>query len=324
LSHVDVLGAFKDSPTMSASATKGTFFMLTQLDRSSIGYPITRRGVSFFPVYLTQSAPMIATGNVAGVTIAERPDAEVPTIVVHNASGKWVLVPAGTVVTGGRQNRTLNVSVLAPANSELEVPVSCVEAGRWSGGGEFGLSGMFASRRVRRVMQRTVAENLRQGHRGANQGQVWDAVRSELTRLSVHSDTSNFSDIESALRSDDRVAATVDELVAKGPLPGQVGVVVCHGSRVVSADLFATPDMLACHWDALVRSVMLEAGDGPRTAPSATKVLKFLRSFAVAKSVVTPGAGAGREHHVDTDRIAGQALVLDDVLVHASMFAVAA
>lgn len=298
--------------------------MLPQLDRISVGYPITRQGVSFFPVYLAQVASLIATGALPEVIISERPDAEVPVIVIRNTTGSRVLVPAGSVVNGGRQNRTLNVSVLVPAHASVEVPVSCVEAGRWAGGGVFGLGAMFASRRVRRIMVRTLVENLRHGHRGADQGQIWDAVGKELARLNVQSATNNLSDLESALTGDDRLAAVVDELVTKGPLPGQVGVVVCHGSRVVSADLFATSDMLACHWEGLVRSAMLEAGDRPRTSPSATKVLRFLRSFAKAKAVVTPGVGAGREHHVDTDRIAGQALVLDDVLVHASMFAVAA
>ena len=298
--------------------------MLTTLDRISIGHPITRLGVSFFPVYLAQVASLIATGRLHGVTITERADAAVPVVVVNNTTGMWVLVPAGTVVTGGRQNRTLNLSVLVPAHTSLEVPVNCVEAGRWSGDGVFGLDDMFVSRRVRRIMQRTLVDNLGRGHRGADQGQIWATVSEELDRLRVVSTTHNFSDVASALNRDDRRAAAVEELVSKGPLPGQVGVVVCHGSRVVSADLFATPDMFACHWEALVRSAMLEASDRPRTAPSATKVLSFLRSFAKAKAMIVPGVGAGREHHVDTDRIAGQALVLDDVVVHASMFAVAA
>lgn len=298
--------------------------MLITLDRVAVGHPITRRGISLFPIYLAQRAPSIATGDLAGVSITEREDAEVPTVVITNDSGRWVLVPAGTVVTGGHQNRTLNVSVLVSANSTTEVPVSCVEAGRWGGHGEFGGRSMVASRRVRRTVQTTFIDNLRRGERGADQGAVWAAVSDELQRMSVFSHSSNYGEIESVFDTDQHLAAVVDELVGKGPLPGQVGVVVCHGSRVVSADLFANPDMLACHWEALVRSAMLEATDRPRSAPSATKVLKFLRSFAKAKAVVTPGAGAGREHHVTSDRVAGQALVLDDVVVHASMFAVAA
>ena len=32
---------------------------------------------------------------------------------------------------GGKQNRTVNTSVLVPALSDLEIPVSCLERSRW-------------------------------------------------------------------------------------------------------------------------------------------------------------------------------------------------
>ena len=35
---------------------------------------------------------------------------------------------------GAQQNRTFDVSVLVAARAQLQVPVSCVEAGRWDGG----------------------------------------------------------------------------------------------------------------------------------------------------------------------------------------------
>ena len=63
---------------------------------------------------------------------------------------------------------------------------------------------------------------------------------------------------------------------------------------------------------------------GGITRPSAGRVLRFLRGFAHAEATVAAGAGLGRERHVATDRVAGQALELGDVLVHASAFALAA
>lgn len=299
--------------------------MLTSLINAAIGKEITRLGISFFPVYVNQVAPLIASGVGAGVRITERADAQVPTLTITNDSGVWTLVPAGTLVAGGHQNRTLNVSVLVPAHTTIDVPVSCVESGRWNGGHGFVVGDMFAPRRVRRAMQRTFHDNLRtSGERHADQGAVWSSIGDELHRLGAENATNDLFAAREALLRDERRQAVIDDLVARGPLPGQVGVVVSHGSRVVAADLFATPDMLACHWGALVRSHLLEAVDQPRSKPSATKVLDFLRRFAAAPAEVTAGAGAGREHHVHTSRIAGQALLLDGVVVHASMFAVAA
>lgn len=109
-----------------------------------------------------------------------------------------------------------------------------------------------------------------------------------------------------------------------GPLAGQCGVVVSHGARIVAADVFGSPDMLACHWAAIVRSNMLDATAAGPTRPSATQALRFLHKFANAATEVAAGVGLGREHRVSTSRIVGQALVWDDILVHASAFALAA
>ena len=36
------------------------------------------------------------------------------------------------VTVGAKQNRVFNLTILVPAQTELLVPVSCVEAGRWN------------------------------------------------------------------------------------------------------------------------------------------------------------------------------------------------
>ena len=123
---------------------------------------------------------------------------------------------------------------------------------------------------------------------------------------------------------DDAIGAAAGELIGMGPLPGQCGVIVSHGRRVVAADVFANADMFACQWEAIVRSALFDAPGEVRGTPSATKALQFLRRFAGGKSDLAPGVGLGREHHVSGKRVVGQALVWDDVLVHASAFTVAA
>jgi hypothetical protein len=50
------------------------------------------------------------------------------------------------------------------------------------------------------------------------------------------------------------------ELVALGPLPEQCGIVVSHGRRVVSADIFGDPELLGAHYEALVTAALLEIG----------------------------------------------------------------
>ncbi|MEY3072759.1 MAG: hypothetical protein RLZZ353_955 [Actinomycetota bacterium] len=294
------------------------------LEHVAVGAPITRLGVSLFPLYLHQAAPDIASGE-EDLVIEELPSAEVPTLRFTNGAGRPVLVPAGSLVSGGLQNRMVNVSVLLPAATALDVPVSCVQAGRWSGQGAFTRGRSFAPRRVRRTNELTVDLNLRSG-RGAraDQRHVWATVDHELHREGLASATRDLEELDRRVESDERRRRTVTELVARGPLPGQRGLAVAHGARVVAADVFATHELLAANWEALIRSHLAELPDRPAGHPSSGRVLRFLRRFAHAEATVTRGAGLGRERHVATDRVAGQMLELDDVLVHASAFALAA
>jgi hypothetical protein len=245
--------------------------------------------------------------------------------VVENPSDCPVLLVEGETVTGGLQNRVINVSILVPAGATLQIPVSCIEQGRWRDGHSFGRGRVFTTRRVRRDKLAGVAANVRRGgNKQSDQHAVWSAVGNELNRLHVANATGAFTGVEAVFDADTGLARVTDELVGKGPLPGQCGVVVSHGSRIVAADVFATPDMLACHWEAIVRSIMLDAPEHATGSPSASRALRFLRRFAEGSSQIVPGVGLGREHHVTAKQLVGQALVLDDILVHASAFAEAA
>jgi hypothetical protein len=295
------------------------------LEHAAAGTPITIDGVSFIPVYTHQHSKPITTGRTAEITIQEHPDASVPTLQVVNAGATAVLLLEGETVNGGLQDRVLNVSVLVPAGQTIEIPVSCVEQGRWNGGGEFRRNRTLAPRRVRRTKTRSVARAVSEnGVRRSDQGAVWSAVNNELNRLDVRNDTSALAAAEGALLRDNRLAQAIDALVAAGPLPGQCGVVVSHGSRIVAADVFASADVLACHWEAIVRSNMLDVPERVHGRPSLTRAVRFLRKFATATNTITTGVGLGREHHIANNKVVGQALVWDDVLIHASAFALAA
>jgi hypothetical protein len=140
----------------------------------------------------------------------------------------------------------------------------------------------------------------------------------------VYADDADLTELNRARERDSRWRDAVDELVQRGPLPGQVGIVVAHGRRVVAAELFASPDLLAVHWEALVRSQLAERVERVEGRPSATAALGFVRRFGSARTRVAPAVGLGRELHVEDAAITGHALVLDDVLVHASAFVLAA
>ena len=299
---------------------------LAVLEHAAVGAPITRAGVTLFPVYLFQPLPVtVVTGTPGAVEVAEADTESVLTLTVTSQIDDPFLLVEGETVAGGLQHRTLNVSVLVPPRARIDVPVSCVEAGRWGGDRQFRGSGGHTSRRVRRAKSAGVAENLRRsGTKHSDQGAVWETVNFELDRLGVSSSTRNFADSEIVFTQQRRLAAAATRLIERGPLPGQCGVVIGHGSRVVSAEVFATHDLLAAQWDQLVRAALLDAPDAISGRPSASRALRFLRRLAKAEGTESEGVGLGRERHVRTDRLVGQILTWDATVVHAAAFALAA
>ena len=56
----------------------------------------------------------------------------VPELKLVNKSADKIMVVDGEELMGAKQNRIVNASFLNAGNSEVTIPVSCVEQGRWS------------------------------------------------------------------------------------------------------------------------------------------------------------------------------------------------
>jgi hypothetical protein len=57
--------------------------------------------------------------------------AVVARLAVQNPTDEPLLVYEGEEVLGAQQNRSFDASALVPAGERIELPVSCVEQGRW-------------------------------------------------------------------------------------------------------------------------------------------------------------------------------------------------
>ena len=295
---------------------------LPQLDTVAIGWPLTRLGVSFFPVYLAANdLSAITTGDASGLVVDELDTPSVPMLRVSNLGDMPVLVVEGEHFLGGQQHRAVNATVLVPALADLQIPVSCLERGRWGHRQPSQRDEAFTATRVRAATNAGVADSMRRsGSRDGDQANVWREVEDMLSRASVRSATAAATDMKRAAhRREPSRAAAIETLAARGPLSGQCGIVVVHGRRVAAMDVFGAPHLLAAHWGALIRSHLLE----PPVAtgrPSATRVLEVVRRVAAARTQEALGVGLGVEHRTAGDRVTGHALTLNGAIVHAAFF----
>ena len=288
---------------------------LTTLNHVSVGRPITKFGISIFPVYqggvpeFTQS--IIRPNDL--VVIREKESPTVPTLVVENKNGSPVVHFVGETLEGGRQQRVLNQTVVLPPFSETEIPVSCVEQGRWHGSQQFGGIGRMSPSNVRRSANR------------GYQQEVWNEVRYLLSSRSVDSDTQALADLYRDPETDAARRSKIEKVASWGPLPGQTGIVVTHRDAIQSLDLFGSQEFLAAMWPKMVESALgteVKPSAGSKRQNTSDAVLKFLDrvSHSLIESSAQQSTGLGDFRRIENEYFTGQALTLDGVLVHASAF----
>jgi ARG and Rhodanese-Phosphatase-superfamily-associated Protein domain len=94
----------------------------------------------------------LTTGRVRITEVGEA--GSVPELKLLNDTDHPILLLDGEELAGAKQNRICNLTILAPPRAETIIPVSCVEAGRWSWRSQaFSTSGNvhFAGSRARKA-----------------------------------------------------------------------------------------------------------------------------------------------------------------------------
>src|SRR5262245_1039114 len=113
-------------------------------------------------------------------------EGHVPELRVKNSGDRPVLILDGEELIGAKQNRIVNVTILVAPQSEIVIPVSCVEAGRWSYSrrASFAAAGRVLNPEIRYRKAEAVTKNLKERQvRSADQRAVWDGVSKALFAL---------------------------------------------------------------------------------------------------------------------------------------------
>ena len=121
----------------------------------------------------------------------------VPELRVKNTAKRPILLVDGEELEGAKQNRTLNSSILVPAESEIKIPVSCTEQGRWnySGDKHFESSGHVLESKTRARKMKSVSKTLyKMNNYSGNQSRFGWHYQFE-TEMANYSPTSAHKDV---------------------------------------------------------------------------------------------------------------------------------
>ncbi len=276
------------------------------------------------------------------VDVHELGAGSVPTVEVETADTPVVIFGGDTIV-GGMQNRIVNATIWLTPRKKTQIPVTCLEAGRWdrSGGVRFA-SGPKADLHMRQMLNTQVHASARGAamdhdapaptRYAADQGEVWNEVERRHRRAASSSRTGALHDLYA------REASDVAALERAFPYPdGATGAAFAIGGRLVALELFDRPETARVLWARVIegavrahldhrRLVVAGTTKPPRHRyPDRDALVRMLRRVKRAQdgALRSPAVGEGSDLRFETERITGSALLREDQVIHAEVHRVA-
>ncbi len=241
---------------------------------------------------------------------------------LFNLSDRHVFFMDGDILTGAKQNRVLNTSVFIAPNSKINLPVSCVEQGRWNAiSDKFSAADYLTPQKLRARKAKAVDVSLKakEGFR-AQQGEVWDDVESYSTAYSIKSPTMNLTDVF------DRKKADFDTFAKNFPVDeGANGLAIFTDRELLNIDLFNRTDIYREYYPRILRSTAMEVSalkdkvNEITEAEAGYKTADLFDNLEKMDYTVHPGAGIGTERRFDGNNLTGFELSYRGSLIHLAL-----
>jgi len=279
--------------------------------------PVTHGLVSLYPVVDTaaQSVPdgdyQLLREGLEDKTfkVEESNGGTVPTLMVRNTGTRPVLIVAGDVVQGGKQDRVITSDfVVQPDGKPVDVAVNCVEHGRWSAGNtghSFGYGGRGEGS-LKKVVQNAKDQSATWSEVASSNGRKAALVRSkgkdgEADKLEPTSGT-YMASLENAAVQDEAAPSTAALIAGLQGKPGVVGVVVALGGDITTAEVFGHPGLFERSREDLVRSFVLDSVGSAASGspPPAAEAASFLRTAMVGSVVSEKAHGEAQASELDS------------------------
>jgi len=296
-------------------------------DDVELGDPVVATALSLFPLLARQERPRAyltldeaLAGQLLRITeVSEH--GRVSQLRLRNGGDAPVLIVDGEEFVGAKQNRIVNLTILVAGKAQLDLPVSCVEAGRWHAEGPYFRTApraFYASGRAAKAREVT-ASLQRTGTAVSDQRAIWEEIEAKSGRLNASSPTQACAAVYGRLETE------LEELRRLfAPLPGQVGGVFCLWGVPVGIELFDSPVTWAGLQPKLVASYGVDAydpafADVGRVGYTREAVAAWVSGIRAIPYQAFPGVGLGTDVRLTGRGLHGGALVWDERVIHLSV-----
>jgi hypothetical protein len=262
---------------------------------------------------------------IGALTVSEISEGgSVPELKVVNKSDQKILLVDGEELVGAKQNRVLNATILIAPKSETNIPVSCVEQGRWSYRSKhFGSQSRSMSANLRNQKSQTVTMNLREGREfRSDQGVVWDEIEKKYDRMAARpSPTMAMADL---YESHSETVASY--LPAFRPVYNQVGIMVFIDGELAGIEILNKFLSFREIHSKLVTSYVMDALETANQnikknhQALRSKAMKLIQLAHLAKIEERKSVALGNDLRLESERLVGSGLEFDDQIIQLSIF----
>jgi hypothetical protein len=239
--------------------------------------------------------------------VHERKDgARVNELIIENKGQEKILVLAGTVVKGGKQDRQVAQDFIISAKTKVPIDAFCVEQGRWNGSRDGKATGGYFS-----ALETLAMSNVRvAGQYKGNQQEVWNEVSKvnadnlKSTASGTLTATLSAPDVKKKRKG---IAKKVNDFLASTP-KNLVGVAYAVGGKVRNVRWFMNGQVFGMFQNTLVNTAVVEALTAESAAKTAGKKVKthemhpravaaFVKKIAAAKKTATKTKNDNAYHY---------------------------
>jgi len=237
--------------------------------------------------------------------------ASVPEVRVINRSDKHLIIFDGEHLIGAKQNRIVNKTIVINPFSEIDIPVSCTEEGRWHDvSEEFTKSDYNAPSSVRKAAKK----------KGDSQSEVWEHVDSVLYYIKKKSPTSSLNEVY------EDVGPKFDDYKQNvKPLDTQIGFFAFINGAFAGLDIIGDRKVFNDLYESLINSYLLEAftNSGHDTPDTNFDSLKNQLIVELDKAKITRGEniGAEKREEIKTAESIGELVSFNGDPIHFALFA---
>lgn len=241
-------------------------------------------------------------------------------LIVVNLGSKPVLILDGEELVGAKQNRMVNATMLIPGHGKLDIPVSCVERGRWRyESNRFDKSDAHGYAELRRKKAAGVTLNLKANMSFASdQHDVWNEIDRKQAQMGVNSHTDAMNDVYKKYQKE------LDEFISGlRPDPNQSGLAVFINGKFTCLDIFSHPDVLGKLWTKLLKSYAMEALEQKQPKSTRTRTAQIdplMTSLQRSKLEQYPSVGLGTDIRLTSKGYMAAGLIYEEKVLHLAAF----